>query len=87
MSVYQSRYLEPGAASLDTESFWKGREVRAFCRQNADVAVLCDMLSGAMLYHLLFQPEEPSDKKAPAYLLRLFQQAGLGIPNSGIEPG
>jgi hypothetical protein len=83
VSIYQRKYLQPRREML--KGLLERARVQSLLTQNADVEILCDMLSGAMLYRLLFQPEGHSDKKARAYLLKLFQQAEFGIPHSGME--
>ena len=39
------------------------------------------MITGTMLYYLLFQPDERNEAKVRVYLSRLFQQAGFRIPH------
>jgi AcrR family transcriptional regulator len=43
----------------------------------ADIDVLLDMLTGAIIHHLLLEPGEPSPDHIRRYLRRLFRQAGL----------
>ncbi|MFC0623631.1 TetR/AcrR family transcriptional regulator [Kribbella deserti] len=47
----------------------------------ADLDVLLDMMTGAIIHHLLLEPGQPSPDDISHYLRRLFRQAGL-IPTS-----
>jgi AcrR family transcriptional regulator len=79
MSAYQNKYLQPRRLAF-IKVFEKAR-AQGLLPQDTDVEILGDMLSGGMLYHLLFQPEERNADKARMYLLKLFQQAGFRVPN------
>ncbi|MDX3006552.1 TetR/AcrR family transcriptional regulator [Kribbella solani] len=46
----------------------------------ADLDVLLDMMTGAIIHHLLLEPGEPSPDDISRYLRRLFRQAGLTPP-------
>jgi AcrR family transcriptional regulator len=78
MSIYQKEYLQP--RRLTMRRILERARVHGLLAPDADAEILGDMLSGAMIYRLLFQPEERSDKKVRAYLLKLFRQAGFRIP-------
>jgi AcrR family transcriptional regulator len=79
MSAYQNKYLQPRRLAF-IRIFEKAR-AQGLLPQNTDVEILGDILTGTMLYHLLFQPEERTDAKVRVYLLKLFQQTGFRIPN------
>lgn len=78
MSVYQRKYLRPRRQIM--RRLLEGAQGRDLLPRNTDVEVWCDMFSGAMMYALLFRPEELSKKKVRAYVLRLFRQSGFIIP-------
>jgi AcrR family transcriptional regulator len=80
MSAYQNKYLQPRRLAV-IRVFEKAR-VQGVLPQNTDVEKLCDMLSGAMIYRLFFQPEERNGEKVRTYFLKLFQQAGFRIPKN-----
>jgi AcrR family transcriptional regulator len=77
MSVYQTTYLQPRRRAF--AKVLKIARAQGLLPSNTDVEILFDMLTGAMLYHLLLQPEEHDDEKIRVYLLKLFEQAGWRI--------
>jgi AcrR family transcriptional regulator len=79
LSIYQKEYLQPRRSIV--RRILEMARVHGLLAPDADTEILGDMLSGAMIYRLLFQPEERSEKKVRAYLLKLFRQAGFRIPN------
>jgi AcrR family transcriptional regulator len=78
MSIYQRKYLLP--RRLAFRRILERARVGGLLPPDANVEILCDMLSGAMMYRLFFQPEEHNDGRVRVYLLRLFQEAGFRIP-------
>ena len=79
MSAYQNKYLQPRRLAF-IRIFEKAR-AQGLLPQNTDVEILGDMVTGTMLYYLLFQPNERTEAKVRVYLLRLFEQAGFRIPH------
>ena len=79
MSAYQNKYMQPRRLAF-IRIFEKAR-AQGLLPQDTDVEILGDMITGTMLYYLLFQPEERNEAKVRVYLLRLFQQAGFRIPH------
>jgi hypothetical protein len=82
MSAYQNKYMQPRRLAF-IRIFEKAR-AQGLLPQNTDVEILADMITGTMLYYLLFQPDERNEAKVRVYLLRLFQQAGFRIPATWI---
>jgi hypothetical protein len=78
MSVFQKRYVQP--RRLAFTGLLEMARVQRLIPQNTDVAMMSDMLSGTVIYHLLFDPEKQSDAKVRKYLLKLLRQAGFRIP-------
>jgi AcrR family transcriptional regulator len=79
MSAYQSKYMQPRRLAF-IRIFEKAR-AQGLLPQNTDVEILGDMITGTILYYLLFQPDERNEAKVRVYLSRLFQQAGFKIPD------
>jgi len=64
MSIYQKEYLVP--RRLAFKRILERVQVQGLLPPDANVEIVCDMLSGAMMYRLLFQPEEHDDEKVRA---------------------
>ena len=79
MSAYQSKYMQP--RRLAFIRIFEKAQAQGLLPQNTDVEILGDMITGTMLYYLLFQPDERNEAKVRVYLSRLFQQAGFRIPH------
>jgi len=79
MSAYQNKYMQPRRLAF-IRVFEKAR-AQGLLPQNTDVEILADMITGTILYYLLFQPDERNHAKVRVYLLKLFQQAGFRIPH------
>jgi hypothetical protein len=79
MSAYQNKYMQPRRLAF-IRIFEKAR-AQGLLPQNTDVEILADMITGTMLYYLLFEPDERNEAKVRVYLSRLFQQAGFRIPH------
>jgi len=77
MSAYQKKYMQPRRLAF-IRIFEKAR-AQGLLPQNTDVEILADMITGTILYYLLFEPDERNEAKVRVYLLRLFQQAGFRI--------
>jgi AcrR family transcriptional regulator len=79
VSAYQDKYLQP--RRLAFIRIFEKAQAQGLLPQNTDVEILGDMITGTMLYYLLFQPNEQTETNVRVYLLRLFQQAGFKIPD------
>jgi AcrR family transcriptional regulator len=79
MSAYQDKYMQPRRLAIIR--IFEKAQAQGLLPQNTDVEILGDMITGTMLYYLLFQPDERTEAKVRVYLLRLFQQAGFRIPH------
>ena len=79
MSAYQDKYMQPRRLAIIR--IFEKAQAQGLLPQNTDVEILSDMVTGTMLYYLLFQPNERTEAKVRVYLLRLFEQAGFRIPH------
>jgi hypothetical protein len=79
MSAYENKYMQP--RRLAFIRIFEKAQAQGLLPQNTDVEILGDMITGTMLYYLLFQPDERNEAKVRVYLSRLFQQAGFRIPH------
>jgi AcrR family transcriptional regulator len=79
MSAYQDKYMQPRRLAIIR--IFEKAQAQGLLPQNTDVEILSDMVTGTMLYYLLFQPDERTEAKVRVYLLRLFEQAGFRIPH------
>jgi len=79
MSAYQDKYMQPRRLAIIR--IFEKAQAQGLLPQNTDVEILGDMVTGTMLYYLLFQPDERTEAKVRVYLLRLFEQAGFRIPH------
>lgn len=79
MSAYENKYMQP--RRLAFIRIFEKAQAQGRLPQNTDVEILGDMITGTMLYYLLFLPDERNEAKVRVYLSRLFQQAGFRIPH------
>jgi AcrR family transcriptional regulator len=75
LTTYWDTYLAPRRA-------WIGQILRraqseGLIRADADVEILLDLISGAIVYHVLIRPGKRTAEEMRAYLLRVLRTLGL----------
>lgn len=79
MATYWDAYMAPRRDWL-VHLLWQAQE-QGLIRADADPEMLLDLISGAMMYHLLIRPGNRTTEEMQEYLNRVLRELGL------VEPG
>jgi AcrR family transcriptional regulator len=74
LATYWSTYLAPRRAWVS--QMLQRAQAEGVIRPDADLEILLDLISGAIMYHVLIRPGTRSVEELRAYLLRVLQTLG-----------
>jgi AcrR family transcriptional regulator len=75
MNIYWKNHMLPRREAIRT--LLDRARTEGLIRQDSDSEVLLDLISGAIMHHLLVRPGERSSRYMRAYLLKLLHELGL----------
>ena len=76
MAIYWNRYLLPRRTAM--LALLDAARDEGIVRKDCDLEILLDLISGAIIHHLLLRPGKRNRSEMRAYLIRVLREFGPG---------